>query len=199
MLDKIHNFLFVDKDEEEKEQKILNYGIWITRRKKKTDKIFKGITLDELENEGFISKTDKEAIIKLCTGKDVNTIIVGEPRSGKSLIARAIANEIPGTYIEVLNKEEIINPYRNKPTKDAVIVVDAVGKDNLPNIKDAKNVIAIYGGPLNDALSFMETNYGKETVGRFSKVVETSICDKDGLPYVKFYGIVDKNPQCHNT
>lgn len=193
MLNKILSFLFEDKEaEDDKDNESVNYETWITRRQKKTDKVFKGITLDELENEGFISKTDREGITKLCTQEGVNTIIVGERRSGKSLIARAIANEIPGTYIEVLNKEEIINPYRNKPTKDAVIVVDTVKEDNLPNIVDAKNAIVIYGGPVNEALSFIEENYGIKTTSTFSAVIETAIFDKDGMPYVKHYGVINR-------
>lgn len=188
MLHKILHFLFGDKNEEDKDNERINYRIWITRRNKRIDKVFKGVTLDELENEGFISKTDKEGITKLCTGKGVNTMIVGERRSGKSLIARAIANEIPGTYIEVLTKEEIINPYRNKPIRDAVVVVDTVIEDNLPNIGDAKNALVIYSGPINEALSFIEKNYGIKTASRFSAVIETAIFDKDGMPYVKYYG-----------
>ncbi|HWP96942.1 MAG TPA: hypothetical protein VN426_08820 [Syntrophomonadaceae bacterium] len=192
MLHKILNFLFGDNDEDDKDNESFNYRKWIARRQKKIDIVFKGITLDELENEGFISKTDKEGIIKLCTRKGVNTIIVGERRSGKSLIARAIANEIPGTYIEVLIKEEIINPYRNKPTKDAVVVVDTIKEDNLPNIGDAKNAIVIYRGPINEALSFIEKNYGIITAKRFSVVIETAIFDKDGMPYVKHYGVINR-------
>lgn len=190
MWHKILNFLFGDKKVEDADNESLNYRIWITRRQKKSDKAFKGLTLDELENEGFINKTDKEGITTLCTRKGVNTIIIGERKSGKSLIARAIANEIPGTYIEVLNKEEMINPYRNKPTKDAVVVVDTVREDNLPNIGDAKNAIVICSGTINEALSFIEKNYGIETAHRFSAVIETAIFDKDGMPYVKHYGAI---------
>ncbi|MEN6348735.1 MAG: ATP-binding protein [Syntrophomonas sp.] len=191
MLHKILNFLFGDKNEEDTDNKSFNYRVWINRRQKKIDKAFKGMTLDELENEGFISKTDKERITELCTGKGVNTIIVGERRSGKSLLARALANEIPGTYIEVLTKDEIINPYRDKPTKDAVVVVDTVKEDNLPNIRDAKNAIVICGGSVNEALSFIEKNYGIETANSFSVVIETALFDKDGMPYVKYYGAIN--------
>lgn len=198
MAPKIINFLFGDREEDnDKDNENLDYKKWITRRQNRTDKVFKGMTLDELEDEGFISETDREEITKLCTQEGVNTIIVGEPRSGKSLLARAIANEIPGTYIEVLTKEAMINPYRNKPTKDAVIVVDTVKEDNLPNIAEAKNAIVIYAGPINEALSFIEENYGIKTAGTFSVVIETAIFDKDGMPYVKHYGALDANTTSH--
>lgn len=198
MLHKVLGFLFGNKDREDKDNESSNYSIWISRRQKKADKVFKGMTLDELENEGFISKTDKEGITNLCTQEGVNTIIVGERRSGKSLLARAIANEIPGTYIEVLTKEEMINPYRNKPTRDAVVVVDTIIEDNLPNIEEAKNAIVICRGSVNEALSFIKKNYGIETANIFSVVIETGIFDKDGLPYVKHYGFMDVKSNSQN-
>lgn len=192
MVHKIIDFFFGDREEEnENDIESLNYKTWITRREKKTDKVFKGMTLDELEDEGFISESAREGIAELCTQEGVNTVIVGEPRSGKSLLARAIANEIPGTYIEVLTKDAIINPYRNKPTKDAVIVVDTIIEDNMPNIGDAKNAIVIYAGPIDEALSFIEKNYGIITARTFSIVIETAIFEKDGMPYVKQYGALD--------
>ncbi|MEQ8176419.1 MAG: hypothetical protein ABRQ26_15315 [Syntrophomonadaceae bacterium] len=192
---RLRDFLFGDRNEENEDNESLNYRLWMTRRQKKTDKVFKGMTLDELENEGFISKTDREGITELCTEEGVNTIIVGERRSGKSLLARAIANEIPGTYIEVLTKEEIINPYRNKPIKDAVVVVDTVIEDNLPKIGDAKNAIVICAGTIGEALSFIENNYGIETANRFSVVIETALFDEDKMPFVKYYGVIQRNKE----
>lgn len=167
------------------------YDEWKKSRQKNSEKVFKGITLDEIENEGFISKTDKEGIIRLCTKKGAHTIIVGESSSGKSLIARAIANEIPGTYIEVPTTEAMINPYRNKPTRNAVVVVDTLTEDNMPpSIGDAKNALVVVGGHLNEALSLTEKNYGIRTAQIFSAVVEIAICEKDGMPYIKYYGLI---------
>ncbi len=189
MLRKIMSFLFGDQEEDAKDDVDHDYNTWILRRKKKTDKVFKGMTLDELEKEGFISKTDKQGISKLCTVEGVNTLVIGERKSGKSMTARAVANEIPGTYIEVLTEDQIINPYRNMPTRDAVVVVDTIQEDNVPYFPDTKNVIIIYRGTsVDEALSFIEENYGAKRANRLSVFIETAVCPKDGMPYVKRYG-----------